>query len=177
MDSRIKKVSGLLIFLGALLALYMTFGLVTFLATHVWSDPAALARLFRFADPETQIPFWIRVCYTIVQALPVVMGLAALYHGAKLMNGFRIGRYFAPITTRSMSLCGLALIGVATFAIVARITSGPLISQFDAPGRGFVSLRLDTYDLGFLLAGLAMWVTGWVLTSAFALQAENESFV
>ncbi|MGB0798737.1 MAG: DUF2975 domain-containing protein [Planktomarina sp.] len=177
MDTKISRISTVLIVLGGALAVYMSVRLVSFLGTHVWSDAAALARLFGFENVETQIPSVTRLLYSGVQSAPVLCGLVALYFGARLMNGFRTGRYFSPKTTQSMSFCGMGLVGVAIFAMLARIISGPLISQYDSVGRRFVSVTIDTYDLGFILAGLVMWVTGWVLTSAFALQSENESFV
>lgn len=176
-DQKIRRTSTILLVLGGGLATYLVAVYAYGMIVWVWSDPFKLAYGFGYRDGDLAIPFGTRVLYTLLQSLPVIAGLLTLGFGAKLMLGFRRAEYFDTATTKAMWNCGLSLMAVGFVAIFVRTLSGPLVSQHFPVGKRFVSLSIDSYDLGFLLAGLMFSVTGWVLTRATELQKENESFV
>ena len=94
MSRKIRIISSGCILFSTLLAVFLVAHYGHFHWVHNWRDPAALAQLLQFSDPTIEIPRSSRIFIAILDMLPLVPGLCALYFGARVVADFRSERYF-----------------------------------------------------------------------------------
>ena len=184
MSRKIRIISSGCILFSTLLAVFLVAHYGHFHWVHNWRDPAALAQLLQFSDPTIEIPRSSQIIIAILNMLPLVPSLCALYFGARVMADFRSGRYFTVTVTRSMSRGGLSVIALAVLKLLSLNLMIPYVFSHDPMAdmpilmaETPIKFIIDPTIAGFLLAGVMIWIIGWVLTQALVLKAEHESIV
>ncbi|MGB1235041.1 MAG: hypothetical protein ACPG5U_04860 [Planktomarina sp.] len=176
-NARIHRTATIVIVIGIALAALMIGQQTYFLWSVLIVDPSALARIYGLVDQTQIIPVTTRITYACVTTAPVVAGLAALWFGSSLMQHFRRSEYFKHSTTISMARCGQGLVALGVISTLARMIVIPLVTQHNPAGQRSISVLMNTHDVGFLLAGLLLWTTGWVMSEAIRIEAENKEFI
>ena len=177
MSRKIRIISSGCILFSTLLAVFLVAHYGHFHWVHNWRDPAALAQLLQFSDPTIEIPRSSRIFIAILDMLPLVPGLCALYFGARVVADFRSERYFTVTVTRSMSRGGLSLIALASLKFLSLKFMIPYVFRYDPMADVPIRFMFEPTGAGFLLAGVMIWIIGWILTQALVLKAEHESIV
>lgn len=184
MSRKIRIISSGYIVFSALLAVVLVSHYGYFHLGHFWRDSTALAQLPPFPHPMIEIPRSSQIFIAILDMLPLVPSLCALYFGARVMADFRSGRYFTVTVTRSMSRGGLSVIALAVLKLLSLNLMIPYVFSHDPMAdmpilmaETPIKFIIDPTIAGFLLAGVMIWIIGWVLTQALVLKAENESIV
>ena len=184
MSGKIRIISSGYIVFSALLALFLVAHYGYFHLGHFWRDSTTLAQLPPFPHPMIEIPRSSQIIIAILNMLPLVPSLCALYFGARVMADFRSGRYFTVTVTRSMSRGGLSVIALAVLKLLSLNLMIPYVFSHDPMAdmpilmaETPIKFIIDPTIAGFLLAGVMIWIIGWVLTQALVLKAENESIV
>ena len=94
MSRKIRIISSGYIVFSALLALFLVAHYGYFHLGHIWRDSTALAQLPPFPHPMIEIPRSSQIIIAILNMLPLVPSLCALYFGARVMADFRSGALF-----------------------------------------------------------------------------------
>ena len=76
-----------------------------------------------------------------------------------------------------MSHDGLSVIAFALLKLFSLNVMIPYVFRYDPMADVPIRFMFEPTDAGFLLAGVMIWIIGWVLTQALVLKAENESTV
>ncbi len=175
--ARIKTLSTALIALGGVFLIYFVWRYVTFVVPLAFGDDGMLQRWFGYEDHATHIPLSTRLVYFIMTLLPNLAAVAAVLIGIRLMFHFRAEQYFHARTISTLRHIGLALMILAATAIFATIAINPWVTQHRPEGALPFNFHIGTYDLGYLLAGILVYIVGWVMGEALKIQQENEGFV
>ena len=151
MSRKIRIISSGYILFSTLLAVFLVAHYGHFHWVHNWRDPAALAQLLQFSDPTIEIPRSSRIFIAILDMLPLVPGLCALYFGARVMADFRSERYFTVNINRSMSHDGLSVIAFALLKLFSLNVMIPYVFRYGPKADIPIRFIFEPTDASFLL--------------------------
>ena len=151
MSRKIRIISSGYILFSTLLAVFLVAHYGHFHWVHNWRDPAALAQLLQFSDPTIEIPRSSRIFIAILDMLPLVPGLCALYFGACVVADFRSERYFTVTVTRSMSHDGLSVIAFALLKLFSLNVMIPYVFRYGPKADIPIRFIFEPTDASFLL--------------------------
>lgn len=112
-----------------------------------------------------------------LMAVPLIFVMLALGGMRRLFGLYRAGRPLAPQAGPLIRGIGLHLLIAACLGIVLEPAQTGLMSLANPPGERFISVSLNSSDVGFvLIAGLLVMI-GWSMAEAQRIAQENEAFV
>lgn len=174
--TRIRIGVGCLVVLAVLFVGQMLWSYMVYTIPWIFIDVDMLPRAYGYTESEP-FPSWKRLYYFAFTSASVLSGLLAVAFGTRLMVHFWNGRFFETKTTNTIRWLGGSLMLVSVLS-VAFVSVSPHVMTFGrALGTIPIQLRLNSYDLGYVLCGVLIFIIGWVLGEALRIEQENREFV
>ncbi|MEO0356884.1 MAG: DUF2975 domain-containing protein [Pseudomonadota bacterium] len=176
MTKRIRLGILILVCLGILLVVNMMFNYVRWTIPNAFIDLDRLPRAYGYG-PDEDFPFFNRLFFFVFVTMSVLSGLIAVGIGFRLMRLFWNGVFFEHATTTTIRWLGISLMAVAVISILYGNVVPYVLTQARASGGLPMYPVLNSYDLGYALCGVLMFMIGWVLGEALRIEQENKEFV
>lgn len=174
-DSRITRLSTMMMILASLYAIYMPVSILWWLIPFAFAEPQIWTNL-DFVDAPA-IPTATRILYFAVWLTTILGGTLAILAGIKVLDIYRRGRYFSEEAFRWIMRLGVMIVIAMLADTLVGATNTAILTMHNSVGQRMVALYIDNGDISLALCGLGFCLIGWVLRIAMQLKTENESFV
>lgn len=160
----------------AVFAIYYPYKFVTGLASIDFTGPTTW-QMFYIVEDGIQVPLSARIGHFLAW-VPTALATQVSIVASMLMVWRVIQQsYLHNGTIKILQWAGGAAAVAAFTALVAASLEAWMLTRFNTDNQFPVQLRIESGEMGVLLAGIGVFMLGWVIRIALDLDGENREIV
>lgn len=118
-----------------------------------------------------------RIVGCILAAIPISVGLYALWCTARLFAGYRRGEIMTETGAQRLSRIGWTVLALGPISVLSATLAALLVPLVLLSGEFVISIGLEDTDVFAVVFGLLLVVVGRILSEAARISEEHRSFV